>query len=1017
MLSNKFYTCEICKTKPDQISHHKSHIETQKHKYKKELFELKLEKLSKEELINKYNEENINSIIISNETKIHEPIKKLTIEEENINQKELELIMDNHVITNKEALKDKIHEIHNYLRNNGAGYGMNALKVFNILYGLKKIEENGLLDKVDLKRPECEFSHLLKLANDDKNEELGKLIYKDVLDSINKSNIKNILFYEIPTKITNSTFSYLIKEINKISKIEKQCNVLLSGKVYEYFIGRDQNAISELGAYFTDRHIVDYIYEKINIKLNKDKTIKSMCDMFGGSGGFTTGYINYLNEKFKNKIDWKTEINKIYHYDMNQDVIKSAALEFFCLTNEIPNMNSNIQYKNSFTNKLDDKKHDLIITNPPYGGDKNNKTNSQIKREKVKNYIKNKLKVIDDENKIENFKKQLKNLELLEKHDKNEIEKHKVMLKTSSQRINKFAKKYDLKGNDKESCSLILMMDMLEENGICAGVLKEGVFFNRVYGNLRKCLINNFNVKKVISVPQDQFENTSTKTSIIIFENTKEKTTEVEFYELVIERFEEDKFEDINDNIELIENKGDIKCLTDKLISVATLEELNENKIYSLNGKDYNKRQIKCGKDYELKKLGDICKINEHKELENKNYKYVEISDLNNNIITNYTNINKNDLQSNAKNIANYNDILIASVRPKKEKMILLTNNIKNINEYVFTSALIKLKPNNKNTAYYIYAMLYSMIDNFEKDLCNGSSYPRFSSEDLKKLQIPIPKSQDKINGWVEKISKQYDIINLKKNKVNELETEIKNKITDICENEECEDFKIKDICKINIGTRITKKNNENNNNNKIPVYGGGDITFYTNISNRNKNTLIVSRYAMSIKCVRLIPYDFYLNDSGLSIESKNIKTQMYINYYLLNEDNQKIIYEKCTSGSIQNNININLFEQFKIKIPKNKKLIDKMEPLFKEVEQLQTDIKKVEEKYNKLIQELSNEAIPKNNKIKEIKNDNNDDNESIKSNKKIIDELDELDELDNIVISDDKKSKKKKSKNNIVNK
>lgn len=44
-------------------------------------------------------------------------------------------------ITNKDALKDKIHEIHNYLRNNGAGYGMNALKVFNIIYGLKKLKK------------------------------------------------------------------------------------------------------------------------------------------------------------------------------------------------------------------------------------------------------------------------------------------------------------------------------------------------------------------------------------------------------------------------------------------------------------------------------------------------------------------------------------------------------------------------------------------------------------------------------------------------------------------------------------------------------------------------------------------------------------------------------------------------------------------------------------------------------------------------------------------------------------
>ena len=46
MLNQKTYSCGICKTIPDQISHHKSHIETQKHKDKRELFELKLSKLS-----------------------------------------------------------------------------------------------------------------------------------------------------------------------------------------------------------------------------------------------------------------------------------------------------------------------------------------------------------------------------------------------------------------------------------------------------------------------------------------------------------------------------------------------------------------------------------------------------------------------------------------------------------------------------------------------------------------------------------------------------------------------------------------------------------------------------------------------------------------------------------------------------------------------------------------------------------------------------------------------------------
>lgn len=212
---------------------------------------------------------------------------------------------------------------------------MNALKVFNILYGLKKIEENNLIDKVNLKRPECEFSYLKKYSQKNGDEKLASLIYNEVLDSIKASKIEYLLFYEIPRTMKSYTFNHLIQEIDKITEIEKKCNVLLSGKIYEYFIGRDETAISELGAYFTDRHITDFIYNKIKPSLNENNTIKSMIDMFGGSGGFTTGYINYIVKNYFNKVNWKKEINNVHHYDMNEDVIKSAGLEFFCLTGEI----------------------------------------------------------------------------------------------------------------------------------------------------------------------------------------------------------------------------------------------------------------------------------------------------------------------------------------------------------------------------------------------------------------------------------------------------------------------------------------------------------------------------------------------------------------------------------------------------------------------------------------------------------------------------------------------------------
>ena len=114
-------------------------------------------------------------------------------------------------ISNKESLKEKIHEIHNYLRNNGVGYGMNALKVFNLIYGLKKIEDANFRKQSGLKHKYSRFSKLLTLAKNYDDEKLTDVIINDVLNDINDSNLKELLFYEIPKNIKSYVFGWLIK--------------------------------------------------------------------------------------------------------------------------------------------------------------------------------------------------------------------------------------------------------------------------------------------------------------------------------------------------------------------------------------------------------------------------------------------------------------------------------------------------------------------------------------------------------------------------------------------------------------------------------------------------------------------------------------------------------------------------------------------------------------------------------------------------------------------------------------
>jgi len=930
------YSCGICKTTPDQISHHKSHLETEKHKNKKELFELKLEKLNDSEKDEKYGITNVKNIVEKAETILCDS-KKMNNKDDNINIPDLSIIkaMEEHnIISNKEALRDKIHDIHNYLRNNGAGYGMNALKVFNILYGLKKIEECGLLDKINLKRPECEFSYLLGLANTNDEIELTKLIYGPVLDSIGESKVNNLIFYEIPKKIKPSTFTHLIKEIDKISQIEKKCNVLLSGKIYEYFIGRDESAISELGAYFTDRHIVDYIYDKVQPELNPSGTIRTMIDMFGGSGGFTTGYINYLIKEHPDEINWKTEINKIFHYDMNEDVIKSAGLEFFCLTGQFPNMDTNVHYANSFKYEFNDRKYFYVFTNPPYGGDKHQKSYAQIKQDKIKNYIKDELKILKDEKIIEHRRNQLATIDKIEKQEMKDNGKSKVSVASSSARIQKFAKEHKLTGNDKESTSLILMMDMVKEDGTCCGVLKEGVFFDGTYKEIRACLIKNFNVREVISVPSNQFENTTTKTSIIIFDNTEEKTSEIKFSELVVEKCKEDTFEEIKNTIVLVKSKGDILSISDKLISVATIDELVKNPIFSLNGKDYNKKKIVCGKDYKLVKLGDIC------EFLPKSMRLASFGQNTGkfNFYTSSDKIQKCDVAD-----YKYECIIIGT---GGNSCIHYTSNFSCSADTI----ILKLNTISTKMIYYLIKVSWNiLIDNM-----HGSTIKHITKDMLNNFVIPIPKSEKKIKEWVDKISKPYDEMNEQQKQLHKLEKNIQKEIQRITDEEECSEIKLGDITTIQTGKYISK---DKFIPGEYPVYGGGDISKYINEYNR-EDALVISKDAISINCVRYVRGKFFLNHHGWTLQFNDNSHKNYVEYVLLGRQND--IYNLCY-GSNQKGINQNIMHTFQIKIPQNKKFITLMKPMFEKVEQLRDGIATNEKLYKKYIQELSDNALPKN--------------------------------------------------------
>ena len=777
------------------------------------------------------------------------------------------------------------------------------------------------------------------------------------MNSIFDSELKEFLFYEIPKNIKGSVFAILLKEIDSITTIEKTCNCQLSGKIYEYFIGRDATAISELGAYFTNNHITNFICNEISPSLNEDGSIHTMIDMFGGSGGFTTGYIKHLQENFAGKINWTTQLSNVYHYDINEDVIKTAALEFFCLTGQIPDMN-NMKYKNSFVDEFygsnnKPQKFHYILTNPPYGGDKSKKSDAQVKREKIKDYIKKEMKTLDDKDVIAKRNAQLQEIERLDKQEKLESEKTKVSLKTCSQRIKQFAKRYNLKANDKEACSLILIMELLEENGTAVGVLKEGVFFDKKYKDLRKCLIENFNVRKIVSVPQDQFENTSTKTSIVIFDNTEEKTSQIEFSELIVEKYEDDIFEENNGNIVLVENKGDIKSVYEQYKAIAFVEDVVANDTSPLISQYYEKQPYIANDGFDLIPISDLCEIESGTSITKSVSVGGKYPVYGGGEATFYTD-EYNRLE---------NTILVSKTGMSKKCVRVLPFKV-----FLNSNGLsVMLKKNNDLLQRFIgYFMLSELCQNFIYEHCaKGSCQKALVMPLFSKLPIPIPRNINEISQIVNKMSYMYERKSVLEQKICNMEQEVIQQLKNLQST-----FPIKqlnDLCRFKDGFDFYRKDMDDKKKHiqgyNLPILGiGGNIADYAVLNDKyndyiaHRGDIVIGTKGTCGKVCKVSVEKAYYKHGIIKLYDFKYVSKDYLYYYLRMKLSSEYI-EKNTNGSIVSILTLNTLKNIDIQIPSSAVQYE-LDERFKELNSMTSNIVELEEQFGKMIDELTDKAV-----------------------------------------------------------
>ena len=238
------------------------------------------------------------------------------------------------------------------------------------------------------------------------------------------------------------------------------------GEIYESILRELQSAGSS-GEFYTPRAVTDFMAQMIQPQIGEE-----MADFACGTGGFLTSWLTELEKRIKSTEDQEKYDNSIYGIE------KKQFPYMLCITNmllhgiDVPK----IYHDNSLAKKVldygEDDKFDVILMNPPYGGNEK----ADIKS---------------------NFPA-------------------------------------DLASSETADLFMSVIMYRLKKNGRAAVILPDGFLFgtDNAKVSIKKKLLSEFNLHTVIRMPHSVFAPyTSITTNILFFENTG-ATEETWFYRL-----------------------------------------------------------------------------------------------------------------------------------------------------------------------------------------------------------------------------------------------------------------------------------------------------------------------------------------------------------------------------------------------------------------------------------------------------------------------------------------------------
>lgn len=480
-----------------------------------------------------------------------------------------------------------------------------------------------------------------------------------------------------------------------------------------------------------------------------------------------------------------------------------------------------------------------------------------------------------------------------------------------------FEEMYPIKTNNGACLFIQHCVYMLENGGVCAIVLPDGELFE---GNsqwskrFRKWFCESVNIRTILKAPSGVFEHAGVKTNVVIFTNDG-PTQSIRFLET---------------------NK---QCDEVRDMFSVHMDELVATK-FSLDVGEYIE-DVSENYDVPMVALGDIFdlipgKIQSSKTI-NEETGYSKMVTMSTNI-NDYKTINHHNLEGK--------NLFIGNIDSGKKFAVRYYNG-----QCDWINILLHCKLKIKVSVEYLYYYIKNLEQYFTINYLTGSSNLRLNKVKLLKFKIPLPslEVQQQIVDELTLVEESTTTIQMRLGQMNREKEQYrkygkKAEIRALLEGSESK--MLGDVCEINGGTRIVKKECSSG---IYPVYGSGEPTFTTNNSNRSGKNIIVGRFALSEKCVRIIEGDIYLNDSGLSVHNDNPVTFQYIGYYLL--FNQSVIYN-LSRGQAQRNLNMNKFKELKIPLP-SLEIQEQCIAIFEEKEAYIESIDKKIEESNKYLDEL----------------------------------------------------------------